>query len=241
MSNVVGRLGAISERLWGVKVGRVPSSDRYCTLVDELFYLDFEIDESVGTVRVRVIAWDRDLTGDLRGPDRVPFAELEELLQRVHELTVRAVPAPYVAALRDARQGRLRLVSAPGSAVSAEAALERRALRELGNDPVAHVDIERIEQLARQQWPRGEVTRTRETVEIRPYDTNTVSLQLDQHGSVEAPVILHGAFVLGTLLGRRLHTDNDERSVILTLAAIDDWMRLSEPSPEILAKKRLPR
>jgi hypothetical protein len=246
ISNVVGRLGAEAERQWKVRIGRVPSTDahndttpRYYTLIDALFYVDFAINDLLGAVDVRVIAWDRDLTGDLRGPSRAPFVEVEELFPRVQELIARVTPAPYVSALRDWRQGHARLPSAPVTLIGVDATLELRALREHGEDPIAHVDLTRLEQLADLQWPRGVATRTSKSVVIRPYDTNRVSFQLDQHGSVEAGVILHSPFVAGTLLGRPLYIDNDERSVVLTMAAIDDWLHLSRPGVEILAQQRL--
>lgn len=245
LSTVVGQIGAITERLWGVTVGRASAgaaddvTPRFCASVDELFYVEFGVDETLETVGIRLIGWDRDLTDQVDGPVRVPIGRVDELLTRVSHVIARVTPPPYLDAVHDARNGRARLVSAPVAAMSAEQALERRVVRDLGGDPVAHVDLERIAQLAEQQWTDAEVVRTGAGVTVRPYETNLVSFELDQHGSVDAGVILHADFALGALLGFRLHADNDERSVVLTMAAIDDWLRLSLPGADILARKRL--
>jgi hypothetical protein len=200
------------------------AAQRFCALVDDLFYVEFAVDEVHGTVGVRVIAWDRDLTHQLAGPSRVPADQVDGLVTRVDDVIARATPS--------------RPVSASVTEVSADAALDRRAVREGGGDPIEHVDLDRVAQMAQQQWPSAKVMRAAD-VTVRPYETNRVSFALDQHRSVDASVILHGEIVLGTLLGRQLHADNDERSVALTMAAIDDWLHLSLPGADILAQKRL--
>jgi hypothetical protein len=214
------------------------AAQRFCALVDDLFYVEFAVDEVHGTVGVRVIAWDRDLTHQLAGPSRVPADQVDGLVTRVDDVIARATPSRYRAALRGVRDGRARPVSASVTEVSADAALDRRAVREGGGDPIEHVDLDRVAQMAQQQWPSAKVMRAAD-VTVRPYETNRVSFALDQHRSVDASVILHGEIVLGTLLGRQLHADNDERSVALTMAAIDDWLHLSLPGADILAQKRL--
>lgn len=141
LSTLVGRIGVVTERLWGVMLGRAPAGGdddaarRFCASVDELFYVEFAVDETLETVGVRLIGWDRDLTDLVGGPVRVPIGQVDEVLTRVGHVIARVTPPPYLDAVRDARKGRARLVSAPVPAVSAELALERRGVRELGGDP----------------------------------------------------------------------------------------------------------
>jgi hypothetical protein len=246
LSTVVGSIGAATQRLWSVRVGRVPSTgpaqdatSRFCALVDDLFYVEFAVDDALRSVDGRVIAWDRDLTDELGGQARVLTDDVTGLVTRIGEVIARATPPRYRDALRQARDGRVRLGSAPVSEVSADVALGRRAARERSGDPLEHVDLDRIAQLAEQQWPGAEATRTDAALTVLPYDTNRALFAMDQHRGVEAGVILHGQVMLGTLLGRSLHTDNDVHSIALTIAVIDDWLLLSQPDDGILARKRL--
>jgi hypothetical protein len=201
--------------------------------VHDLFRVDLTVAQS--RVRVSLEGWDRDLTARVREPRDVPLAEASELLARVAETMTDLIPATFVAGAAAIPES----ASRP-TALGVESALRAREARDRGEDPFPPLDADAVAELVALTWPGIVIERSDEPdarlFELRPLNTFRVSVGVGRRGELGAAVMVGGE-ALQKLFGRRLSRDADEQSVRRTLAAIEEWLRLSMPGDDIL---RLP-
>jgi hypothetical protein len=168
-------------------------------------------------VTVQVFGWERDLTHHLGEPVEVEDDQLPALLERVKSTLGELIPAEYLASWRDQAP----VVAGPGG------------------EPRVPIDLDGIARLMRTVWPAVEVQRPVDrwgdgSVEARPFGTSRVSLQMERRGGVAGLVWL-GPVTHIRLFGHSLVATPDEVAVLHMLELIDQWLRLSLPSADVLA------
>jgi hypothetical protein len=181
-------------------------------LLLELLHVEL-IGEGEG-VRARLTGWGRDLTAHVADPSVPDEALLPALLDRIDDAVRAVVPAEYLQ----------RLASATPR-------------RDVGDTlDVPRLDEARLRELMAAAWPSIEITSDDGGFRADPYGSTPVLLGITREQStLLAAAVLVDGFPVTRLLRVALPLAATERGVRVALGMMDEWLRISRPSRDVLA------
>jgi hypothetical protein len=223
------RIARAIRRRWGLAAGYPFASgrdQRATAVLFDLLGLEVSITPD-DRRRLRVTGWDRDLTSRVLPSEIVMPEDLGSTLDALRSELDALVPTPYRRAFDAAIAGEPRGVSGVpvGTAEGPDAAF-------------ASADLARLEGLIHRQWADAEVAVAvdaahQSMLTCRPYGTYRMAIGFEQHLHVAAGVYVEHIAV-PKVFGRWLQCDPDEHAIAMSLAAMEDWYRLAEPTQDVL-------
>jgi hypothetical protein len=217
MIDPAGPEGRVQERAvlarWRGDAGYAVTVDGH-TRVLVFGLLHVEVIAEGDRLRGRLTGWGRDVSRYLTPSDSVAATELPELLDRIDAAIRAVVPADYL---------RRQAAATPSRAV--------------GDPPeVPLIGLARIREGMQRTWPDAALEERDGGFAARPYDSTPVVLGITEHPltMLSAAVLVDG-FPLGSLFRATMSKSLTERGLETALGMMDEWLRLSLPSRDVLA------